>query len=567
MNNAVDVLYAIRNKTTDQAAADTADEIPDEVPLFRIEHFSFEVPLTEGRLAVVVNERDGEYPGLIITDFPEGSRAVEQGLLQRRDEIVSMNGVDLKGKRIDDVVAVLEGCADELINIQVHRRIYEDVFETPVTRDENGKWAEKSGTIFGSKREKRTPLTELGYLSANVALYLQDQAKAVDIEEKVHKPDIVKALQLLDQAATFIRQYLLKYERKSKTWRYLRRGKYNKRFGEYAKALVYRKEQLIKELFSVSAYETLKPTKKPANSQAPTNRRKFNGKFTYEGGDCYEGYFYDGLRTSNGSIMAGPTKGNYKFKCGDRYIGMFTANAFNGKGLYTFISGNLYEGDFVNGRRHGKGTAVFASKAVYTGLWANDQFEGAGTFRFSNGDVYSGGFLKNRITGTGTLKYNGNGNVYSGAFVNGKQTGKGRFVWANGNVYEGDFFDGKRVGYGVMKHKVIIIIIIIIITIIIIIIIIIITITIIRTATPTAASGATTSSRGGAPWRTLTAISTKGTGNRTSATARAGTRGGPAASTRAPMRTTRSVVAACSGGATATTSRAFSTTRSTATAR
>ena len=65
---------------------------------------------------------------------------------------------------------------------------------------------------------------------------------------------------------------------------------------------------------------------------------------------------------------------------GDKYIGEYKDNFFNGQGTKTFgkgkWEGDKYVGKFKNNLRHGQGTYTWADGTFFSGLWKNDKFLG-----------------------------------------------------------------------------------------------------------------------------------------------------------------------------------------------
>ena len=53
---------------------------------------------------------------------------------------------------------------------------------------------------------------------------------------------------------------------------------------------------------------------------------------------------------------------------GDKYVGSFKDNKYNGKGTYTSASGEVYIGSFKRGQRHGYGTYSYNDGSVYSYL-------------------------------------------------------------------------------------------------------------------------------------------------------------------------------------------------------
>lgn len=90
------------------------------------------------------------------------------------------------------------------------------------------------------------------------------------------------------------------------------------------------------------------------------------GTFTWANtGMTYTGYFADGKRNGQGALIG---------KDGEKYIGDFVNDLFEGNGELEYSNGERYEGQFLAGKRHGQGT-LFSKKGKkkYSGLWYNDK--------------------------------------------------------------------------------------------------------------------------------------------------------------------------------------------------
>ena len=82
-------------------------------------------------------------------------------------------------------------------------------------------------------------------------------------------------------------------------------------------------------------------------------------------GMSYTGYFANGKRHGQGALFG---------KDGEKYIGDFVNDLFEGYGELEYANGTRYEGQFVAGKREGQGTLYSKKgKVKYTGLWYNDK--------------------------------------------------------------------------------------------------------------------------------------------------------------------------------------------------
>ena len=88
-------------------------------------------------------------------------------------------------------------------------------------------------------------------------------------------------------------------------------------------------------------------------------------------------------------------------------------------GTYTFADGNKYIGEFRDDNFNGQGTFTFASGGKYVGEWRDDKYHGQGTYTFADGDKYVGEFRDGLHNGQGTITYT-NGRVKEGIFKDGE---------------------------------------------------------------------------------------------------------------------------------------------------
>ena len=83
----------------------------------------------------------------------------------------------------------------------------------------------------------------------------------------------------------------------------------------------------------------------------------------------------------------------------------FTGTFINGKkvfGKYTYQSGAIYEGFFKNDQRDSIGKFTYSNGDFFEGFFINDQ-KLYGTYKYINGNVFKGSFLDNKPHGFGEL--------------------------------------------------------------------------------------------------------------------------------------------------------------------
>ena len=88
--------------------------------------------------------------------------------------------------------------------------------------------------------------------------------------------------------------------------------------------------------------------------------------------------------SASSKITKGTDKAPILFANGDKYIGEYKDDKYNGQGTYTFgpnseWSGDKYVGGYKDGKKNGQGTYFFADGTVETGLWESGEFQGAVT--------------------------------------------------------------------------------------------------------------------------------------------------------------------------------------------
>jgi len=153
-------------------------------------------------------------------------------------------------------------------------------------------------------------------------------------------------------------------------------------------------------------------------------------------GDCENGY------------------GTYLYLDGEKYIGKWKDNKFNGEGTLIFKDGK-YVGEFEDGRYHGHGTFTNTKGDKYVGDFQDGLFDGKGTYTWGEspykGDKYIGEWKDGKHNGQGTYAWgegDNKGDKYVGGFINNKKTGQGTCTYANGEKYVGEWKDGKSHGQG-----------------------------------------------------------------------------------------------------------------------
>ena len=175
----------------------------------------------------------------------------------------------------------------------------------------------------------------------------------------------------------------------------------------------------------------------------------FNGKgrLISVNGDYYEGDFYDGSIQGQGKF--------YNKKEKYTYIGKFVNNKFEGEGEIKYenndeLNVNYYKGFFKNGLREGEGKLEFNDGKFYQGEFKNNFYDGNGTFDFKDGSIYKGHWEKNCIDGSGEFIW-GNGDKYKGGYKNFEKDGYGDY-YSDNNYYKGNWLMGFPHGKGKVRY-------------------------------------------------------------------------------------------------------------------
>lgn len=76
---------------------------------------------------------------------------------------------------------------------------------------------------------------------------------------------------------------------------------------------------------------------------------------------------------------------------GDRYVGEYSYNRFNGQGTFTWANGTKYVGEWKGGQHSGQGTFTFGNGRKYVGEFKDGNFNGQGKEYSASGAVIASG--------------------------------------------------------------------------------------------------------------------------------------------------------------------------------
>ena len=91
---------------------------------------------------------------------------------------------------------------------------------------------------------------------------------------------------------------------------------------------------------------------------------------------------------------------------GDKYVGEFRANKYNGNGTYESANGEVYVGNFKNGQRHGYGKYTYTDGSTYAGDFVDGKPHGKGSYTWKNGDMFVGEYKWGLRNGSGIFTKN-----------------------------------------------------------------------------------------------------------------------------------------------------------------
>ena len=138
---------------------------------------------------------------------------------------------------------------------------------------------------------------------------------------------------------------------------------------------------------------------------------------------------------------------------GSLFIGLFKNGKLNGKGERYNLKNEKYFGDFVNDLPDGKGKEI-NDLYEYEGEFKNGKKEGKGKLTYlKSGDFYEGFFSNDQFNGNGHFFWKKSGYEYFGNYVNGIIDGKGIFKYGDKAIYKGEFKNNVKEGKGELLTK------------------------------------------------------------------------------------------------------------------
>lgn len=131
-------------------------------------------------------------------------------------------------------------------------------------------------------------------------------------------------------------------------------------------------------------------------------------------------------------------------------------------GIYIEANGDKYVGEFENNEYNGQGTLTFANGDKYVGVFKDDEPNYKGTYTCGpNGSMPDCPFTlvihDNSQTSAGKISLQvtltkPNGDKYIGELKNGKKSGLGTYTWVDGKKYVGEYKDGLFHGQGTATY-------------------------------------------------------------------------------------------------------------------
>ena len=161
--------------------------------------------------------------------------------------------------------------------------------------------------------------------------------------------------------------------------------------------------------------------------------------------------FYEGeTNILNNTIKSG--FGILLKNTGEKKVGTWFNNKFEGWNYYIDINGNLYIGLFINGKLNGNGEKYGINNEKYYGEFISNLPEGKGK-EITDLYEYEGEFKKGKKNGKGKIIYKDTGDWYEGEFHNNNFNGEGHYHWnKNGHDYKGNYVNGIIEGRGIFKY-------------------------------------------------------------------------------------------------------------------
>jgi len=167
-------------------------------------------------------------------------------------------------------------------------------------------------------------------------------------------------------------------------------------------------------------------------------KRSGKGTMVWPNGDKYVGEWENDLFEGQGTFSQ---------QSGEVYEGYWKAGKLNGHGKVMYPNGYYLEAEFINDVANGIGKEIDVDNRRYEGMFKDGKKNGQGKMTWKDGKVYEGEFSDNQMHGKGKM-IRSDGSVYEGDFVKGKQEGQGEYTWKDGRKYVGNFTNGKQHGIG-----------------------------------------------------------------------------------------------------------------------
>ena len=191
------------------------------------------------------------------------------------------------------------------------------------------------------------------------------------------------------------------------------------------------------------------------------------GRIFFPNNNIYEGYIKNSLPDGKGTInfanneiykgdfvkgeMTG--KGTYIYADKSYFTGEIKNGIFNGEGSMKWINGTEFHGNFLDSTLSGKGK-IFNDKIgeKYIGNFDRNDFDGYGVYSYNNGDIFEGNFEHGIKKGKGIFKRNDKVEfdvIWEDDLPNGKgvvvyNKFKLNGLWRNGNIVNKEIIKGNK---------------------------------------------------------------------------------------------------------------------------
>ena len=201
--------------------------------------------------------------------------------------------------------------------------------------------------------------------------------------------------------------------------------------------------------------------------QWQNDMRNGRGLLRCTSGDQYDGKWVGDVRCGDGTLVANTGErycgqwrageragfGTCTYTDGTEYKGQWRAGQRHGRGrLVDARSGASYEGQWSMGQRHGAGREADGHGERFEGVFHADARSGHGVLRGADGSWYEGNWARGLCEGEGTF-CSADGERYKGQWVGGERSGHGVCEFSDGSVYEGEWSMSMRCGRGELKYS------------------------------------------------------------------------------------------------------------------